>query len=102
MATAPVEQRRLATLAETARRYGVAERTIRRRVYDGTLRAYRIGRLLRVDLDDAEASFQYTPATRVEHPNVPAPHEPRPTSTRTNSTPTTVAGIRAKLAGSRA
>ena len=47
--------RSLASLAEAAERYDVHPRTLRRRIADGTLTAYRIGRLVKVDLLEADA-----------------------------------------------
>jgi excisionase family DNA binding protein len=45
-------------MREAAERFGVCERTIRRRISDGTITAYRIGpRILRVDLDEVEKAF---------------------------------------------
>lgn len=43
------------TLQHAARLYRVSERTIRRRIADGSLRAYRVGRLIRVSADDVGA-----------------------------------------------
>jgi excisionase family DNA binding protein len=45
-------------MQEAARLYKVSEVTIRRRIYDGTLPASRIGdRLIRIDVDDLEKAF---------------------------------------------
>jgi excisionase family DNA binding protein len=47
--------RRLASLPEAAQYVGCSEKTLRRRVSDGSLPAYRLGpRLLRVDLADVD------------------------------------------------
>lgn len=47
---------RYMTLAEAAEWYGVSERTLRRRIAEGTLPAYRIGpRAIRVSAADVEA-----------------------------------------------
>jgi len=48
----------LGTLAEAAARCGVSPDTVRRRVRTGKLVGYRIGRRLRVDLDEAETAFR--------------------------------------------
>lgn len=51
----PRPNRRLASIAQTAELLGVSQKTIRRRIADGTLTAYRSGpRLVRIDLDVAE------------------------------------------------
>jgi len=50
-----VRARSLASLAEAAERYDVHPRTLRRRIADGTLIAYRIGHLVKVDLLEADA-----------------------------------------------
>lgn len=44
--------RRLVSLDSAAAQLDVSPRTIRRRINDGTIPGYRIGRLLRVDPDD--------------------------------------------------
>ena len=44
--------RSLVSLAVAAERYGVSTKTLRRRISDGTVHGYRVGRLIRVDLDD--------------------------------------------------
>lgn len=43
---------RLAPLAVAAKQYGVSVKTLRRRIADGTVRGYKVGRLIRVDLDE--------------------------------------------------
>lgn len=40
---------RLISLAVAAERFGVSVKTIRHRISDGTVRGYRVGRLIRVD-----------------------------------------------------
>lgn len=46
------------SMQEAAELYGVSLVTIRRRIYDGTLPASRIGdRLIRIDVDDLERAF---------------------------------------------
>ncbi len=50
--------RHLATIAAAADRYGVAIKTIQRRVADGTITAYRLGpRMVRVDLDECDRAL---------------------------------------------
>ncbi|GFZ89921.1 helix-turn-helix domain-containing protein [Nesterenkonia alkaliphila] len=43
---------RLVSLAEAAEQFGVSVKTLRRRIADGTVHGYRVGRLIRVDLDE--------------------------------------------------
>jgi len=40
------------SLAETAEMLGVSVKTLRRRIADGTIHGYRVGRLIRVDLNE--------------------------------------------------
>lgn len=42
----------LMSLAETAEMLGVSAKTLRRRIADGTIHGYRVGRLIRVDLNE--------------------------------------------------
>lgn len=42
----------LVPLAEAAAHFHVSVKTLRRRIADGTITGYRIGRLVRVDLDE--------------------------------------------------
>ncbi|QCP05145.1 helix-turn-helix domain-containing protein [Brevibacterium sp. CS2] len=42
----------LVSLTEAAERFGVSVKTLRRRIADGTIHGYRVGRLIRVDLDE--------------------------------------------------
>lgn len=50
------------TVKEAATHFGVSTHTIRRRIADGTLTAERFGpRLLRIHLDDLEASATHVP-----------------------------------------
>lgn len=52
-------------MAEAAERLKVNPRTIRRRIADGTLRAYRLGpRQLRVDVADVDALAVAVPTLR--------------------------------------
>lgn len=50
----PVDRtaRSLVSLAVAAERFGISIKTLRRRISDGTVRGYRVGRLIRVDLDE--------------------------------------------------
>ncbi|MCA1711651.1 MAG: excisionase family DNA-binding protein [Actinobacteria bacterium] len=51
------------TIAEAALRLGVSARTIRRRIADGHLRAYRFGpRLIRLDAGEVDAVLRRIPA----------------------------------------
>ncbi|NCT90155.1 excisionase family DNA-binding protein [Cellulomonas sp. APG4] len=47
----------LVSVSAAAKRYDVHPRTIRRRIADGTLRAYRVGRLVKVDLNEADEAL---------------------------------------------
>lgn len=40
----------LVSLAEAAEHFGVSVKTLRRRISDGTIHGYRVGRLIRVDM----------------------------------------------------
>ncbi|MBS9373621.1 helix-turn-helix domain-containing protein [Rhodococcus sp. B50] len=54
--TAPA--RRMVGLTEAADHFGVCTKTLRRRIADGTLKAYRLGgKAIRVDLNEAEAAL---------------------------------------------
>lgn len=44
----------LVSLAEAAEQFGVSVKTIRRRIADGTVHGYRVGRLIRVDLNELQ------------------------------------------------
>lgn len=50
------------SLAEAADVMSVSVKTIRRRISDGTIPAYRCGRTIRVQLDDLQAAFRRLPA----------------------------------------
>jgi excisionase family DNA binding protein len=52
-----VPSRHLVSLAAAADDLSVSVKTIRRRIADGSVRAYRIGRLIRIDLDQARAEL---------------------------------------------
>lgn len=43
---------KLVSLAEAADQFGISVKTLRRRISDGTVRGYRVGRLIRVDMND--------------------------------------------------
>ena len=47
----------LVSLATAASDLSVSVKTIRRRIADGSVRAYRIGRLIRIDLDETRAAL---------------------------------------------
>jgi excisionase family DNA binding protein len=42
----------LVPLTDAARHFHVSVKTLRRRIADGTITGYRVGRLVRVDLDE--------------------------------------------------
>ncbi|MCI2266509.1 helix-turn-helix domain-containing protein [Sediminivirga luteola] len=44
----------LVSLAEAAEQFGVSVKTLRRRIADGTVHGYRVGRLIRVDLNELQ------------------------------------------------
>ncbi|WP_193596613.1 DNA-binding protein [Microbacterium sp. YJN-G] len=44
--------RSLVSLAVAADRFGISIKTLRRRISDGTVHGYRVGCLIRVDLDE--------------------------------------------------
>lgn len=44
----------LVSLADAAASFGVSVKTLRRRIADGTVRGYRVGRLIRVDIDELQ------------------------------------------------
>ncbi|WP_129789254.1 excisionase family DNA-binding protein [Promicromonospora panici] len=48
---------RLVSLATAPDDLSVSVKTIRRRIADGSVRAYRIGRLIRIDLDETRAAL---------------------------------------------
>ena len=59
----PAGRRRLETLRAAAARLGVSERTIRRRVADGSIPGYRLGtgRGLRLDPAEVDAALRRVP-----------------------------------------
>jgi excisionase family DNA binding protein len=48
----PAQPIRLVPLADAAEHFHVSVKTLRRRIADGTIAGYRVGRLIRVDLDE--------------------------------------------------
>jgi excisionase family DNA binding protein len=57
--------RRYASLSDAAEYLGVNEKTVRRRIADGTLTGYRLGgRLLRVDLNELDQAFRPIPTVK--------------------------------------
>ena len=54
--------RRYETLKQAAERTGLTERTLRRRIADGKLTAYRSGRVIRLRPEDVDALFTPTNA----------------------------------------
>ncbi|WP_125774338.1 excisionase family DNA-binding protein [Antribacter gilvus] len=56
---------RLVALDEAAEALSVSVKTLRRRIADGTVRGYRVGRLVRVDVDEVrEALVVVIPTVR--------------------------------------
>jgi excisionase family DNA binding protein len=56
-------ERKNITLKQAAQWYGVSERTLRRRIAEGRLRAYRVGpRSIRVSVEDLEALARRIPS----------------------------------------
>jgi len=47
--------RRLASLAKAGKEYDVSEKTVRRWISSGLITGYRVGKLVKVDLDEIEA-----------------------------------------------
>ena len=63
--TQPAFQGQLVSLNAAAERFDVSVKTLRRRIADGTITGYRLGRLVRVDLDDvAEHLLVTIPSVR--------------------------------------
>lgn len=52
------------SLVEVADLMSVSVKTVRRRIADGTLPAYRCGRVIRVRLDDLDLAFRRIPSAR--------------------------------------
>lgn len=55
------ETTKLISLREAASRWGISVKTLRRRITDGELTAYRSGQLIRVKTSDVDAMFQPMP-----------------------------------------
>ena len=49
--------RQYESIQDAALRVGVSEKTIRRRIQDGVLRAYRLGRIIRLDPIQVDEAF---------------------------------------------
>lgn len=47
----------LVSLAVAAETLGISVKTVRRRISDGTIRGYRVGRLVRVDMTELRRSL---------------------------------------------
>ena len=53
------ETKRLVRISEATKRFPISKNTIRRRINDGSLTAYRFGpRIIAVDLNEIEAMFK--------------------------------------------
>jgi excisionase family DNA binding protein len=48
-----------------AERYCVSAKTIRRRISDGTIPAYRVGRLIRIRVEDLDSAFRRIPSASI-------------------------------------
>lgn len=53
----PSQPRRWASMKETGAYLGVAERTVRYMIDDGRVVAYRLGKTVRIDLNEVDASL---------------------------------------------
>ena len=62
MPVATIPTRRLISLQDAAEQLDVTTKTLRRRIADGALPAYRVGRLVKVDPDDLERLAVRIPA----------------------------------------
>jgi excisionase family DNA binding protein len=49
-----LRERRWASLIKTAEYLAVSERTVRQMIYDGRLKGYRLGRTVRIDLNEVD------------------------------------------------
>ena len=56
----PAHPTRLVPLADAAEYFHVSVKKLRRRIADGTIAGYRVGRLIRVDLDELTQSLVVT------------------------------------------
>ena len=52
------------SLAEASELMSVSVKTVRRRIADGTLPAYRCGRVIRVRIEDLDLAFRRIPSAR--------------------------------------
>ena len=52
------------SLAEAGELMSVSVKTVRRRIADGTLPAYRCGRVIRVRIEDHDLAFRRIPSAR--------------------------------------
>ena len=52
------------SLAEAGELMSVSVKTVRRRIADGTLPAYRCGRVIRVRIEDLDLAFRRVPSAR--------------------------------------
>ncbi len=60
--------RQLITISAAAEYLGVADKTIRRRISDGSLTAYRMGsRLIRLDADEVDGLLRPVPTAGGDH-----------------------------------
>ena len=76
----------LVPLAVAAENLGVSVKTIRRRIADGTVRGYRVGRLIRVDLDELRQSLVVempTARSELQHPTFGRDNMRRPLADHT-------------------
>ena len=58
MSTPPVDAHNLITLEEAGKRLDCSPKTVRRQVADGTLKAVRFGRLIRIRPSDLEKALK--------------------------------------------
>ncbi len=49
--------RQYESIQQAAARTGLSHKTIRRRIQDGAIKAYRLGRLIRLDPNQVDAAF---------------------------------------------
>lgn len=77
--TKPTTRRpaQLLSLTDAAEAVGVSPRTIRRRIADGSLRAYRVGRVIRINPDDLAELLEPMPSA-ADHLADLRPVEPAP------------------------
>lgn len=47
----------MVSLTVAAETLGISTKTVRRRIADGTVRGYRVGRLIRLDLDEVREAL---------------------------------------------